>query len=489
MSVEPIGVLFVLFGALILMRGPVYAMYLLIPTMVLGSCAALILSNASIQPAHLLMAFTVMAVLSRPGTLSFIMSRITFPREGFWFVATVIYGVVGAFILPRFFAGATYVVAIGATSSGGTAPILVPLTPTTGNVTQSIYFIGDLVFFLICYVVALNREGLAAITNAILIYCALNIFFALVDLATFWTGTAFLLDFMRNATYGIQDEAVINGLKRINGSFTEASSFAASSLWSGCFAFQLWLGGIRPRLTFSLAIINMILVVFATSTTGYVVLPMMLAIMYLASLLRVFRGATLPRTVYAYLALSPLALMLLVSIVMLTPALSGPIMDMIRDMVLNKGSSGSAAERGMWNQTALNTFFATYGLGAGIGTVRASSFPIAVLANLGAPGALTYGIFILMVLFKPTERPLDWTTAQIQAAARTSCLVALIMSCIAGTMVDLGLPFYMLAAIACATCDFLPVRRKPEPEDDSVDLKLPLLGGRRPAIAGTGQET
>ncbi|WP_454811599.1 hypothetical protein [Labrys neptuniae] len=454
MSIEPIGLFFLLLGILVLVRGPIFGIYLLVPTMVLGSCAALIVSNASIQPSHLLLAFTAMALIAQPGTWPSILGRLTFPREGFWFAATTVLGIVGAFILPRFFAGVTYVVAIGATSSGGSALILVPLSPTTGNLTQSIYFIGDLVFFLICYLVALNKQGLEAITNAILIYCALNIFFALVDLATYWTGTSFLLDFMRNSTYGIQDEAVINGLKRINGSFTEASAFAASSLWAGCFAFRLWLGGIRPRLTFALAAINMLLVVFATSSTGYVVLPLMLGIMYLASLLRVARGTALPRGVYAYLGLAPLLLMVILAIVFLTPALSGPIMDMVRDMVLNKGASASAEERGMWNQTALNAFFATYGAGAGIGTVRASSFPVAVLANLGAVGALTYGIFILMALFKPASRPLDWTTTQIQAAARTSCLVALIMSSISGTMVDLGLPFYMLAGIACATCDF-----------------------------------
>ncbi|OCC06050.1 hypothetical protein BA190_04830 [Labrys sp. WJW] len=459
-SLEPIGVFFILLGILALRRGPIFGVSVLIPCMIFGSSAALILAGTTIQPAHLLLGFTAASVLTRPGTWSVVTARLTFPREGFWFVATAAVGIVGAFILPRFFAGASYVAAIGATSDGGSAPILVPLSPTTGNLTQSVYFIGDIVCFLICYIVARTREGLEAVTNAVVAYCALNIFFAAVDLATFWTGTAFLLDFMRNTTYTMHDDTVVNGLKRINGSFTEAAAFASSSMWAGSFALRLWLGNIRPQLTFWLALINLLLVIFCTSTSGYVALPVVLAILYAESLLRLVRGGPLPRSVYAYLAFAPLLLAVIVAAVLLTPALAETIYGMIQDFVLNKGTSQSAAERGMWNQTALETFFATYGLGAGIGTVRASSFPLAVLANLGAIGALTYGIFILMVLFKPAIRPLDWATIQLRAALRIGCLVGLIMATISGTLIDLGLPFYMLAGIACATCDLDSGARK-----------------------------
>lgn len=460
MSLEPIGVFFILLGILTLRRGPVFGVSMLIPCMIFGSSAALILAGTTIQPAHLLLGFTAASVLTRPGTWSVVTARLTFPREGFWFVATAAVGVVGALILPRFFAGAAYVAAIGATSDGGSAPILVPLSPTTGNLTQSVYFIGDIVCFLICYVVARTREGLEAVTNAVVAYCALNIFFAVVDLATFWTGTAFLLDFMRNTTYTMHDDTVVNGLKRINGSFTEAAAFASSSMWAGSFSLRLWLGNIRPQLTFWLALINLLLVIFCTSTSGYVALPVVLAILYAESLLRLIRGGPLPRSVYAYLAFAPLLLAVIVAAVLLTPTLAETIYGMMQDFVLNKGTSQSAAERGMWNQTALETFFATYGLGAGIGTVRASSFPLAVLANLGAIGALTYGIFILMVLLKPSIRPLDWGTIQLRAAVRVGCLVGLIMATISGTLIDLGLPFYMLAGIACATCDLESGPRK-----------------------------
>ena len=461
MSVEPIGLVILLLGILILKRGPLFGIYAFIPSTLMGACAALILSGTTIQPAHLLMGFMAMAVLSRPGTWSHISSRLTFPREGFWFIATASIGVVGAYLFPRIFAGSTYVAAVGSAASGAFM-VQVPLGPTSGNFTQTVYFIGDLICFLTCYIVARTREGFEAATKAFLLYCGMNILFALLDIATYQTNTSFLLDFMRNSTYAMLDDDIVNGMKRIVGSFTEASSFSYATTGASAFAFRLWLGGVRPTLTLSLALINMTLLILSTSTTAYVALPVLLAYMYATTLWRAMRSSALPRSVFAFLAFAPLLLVVGVAIVLLTPSWSATVYQMINDMIFNKATSDSGVERGSWNRSAINTFFVTYGLGAGIGTLRASSFPLAVISNLGAAGTITYGLFILITLFKRAPQALDWDVHEVRAAARTACIALMIPASLSGALIDLGLPFSILAALACAANEVEPVERPEE---------------------------
>lgn len=450
MQVEPIGAFVLLLGILILMRGPNLGFYILVVSNLLVTCAALFVTaigGAPVQPAHLLLGFVTLAMLAQPGTWSHMSTTLAFPREGFWFMATAVCGMVGAILFPRIFAGAVYVSAIS--SSGDSGPALVPLAPTTGNLTQSIYFFGDLGYFLICYAFASRREGFDILARAFFAYCCFNIMFAFLDLATFWTNTSFLLDFMRNTSYAILDDTVINGLKRINGSFTEASSFGSATLGTFGYSFRLWLGGVRPALTLAVALVSLVLLIFCTATTAYAALPVLLTLLYGTALWRLIRGPV-PKTVMAFLLFAPLLFAVITVTAMLIPAIGDQIWAMLKVMLFDKGTSQSAIERGSWNQAGINLFFATYGLGGGIGSVRTSSFPVAVISNLGVAGALTYGLFIAMVLLKPAPRLLDWYVHEVRAAARFACVACLITASISSTLIDLGLSFYMLAALACA---------------------------------------
>jgi hypothetical protein len=73
-----------------------------------------------------------------------------------------------------------------------------------------------------------------------------------------------------------------------------------------------------------------------------------------------------------------------------------------------------------------------------------------VLGNIGAIGAATYGSFLFAVLFRRKNR---WATpfpAACQRAARWACLGQLIGASVSGSFIDLGLPFFMFAGLACA---------------------------------------
>jgi hypothetical protein len=476
MAVEPIGAFALLLGLLILMRGPVVGFYILIPSGLLGSCAVLFLTaigGAPIQPAHLMLGFVTLAMFAQPGIPGQMWSALAFPREGFWLLMTALFGAMGAILFPRIFAGAAYVSAIGAGDGDGSA-LLIPLGPTTGNLTQSVYFFGDVVYFLVCYVFARTRQGFDVLAHSYFIYCVLNIVFAFVDLATFWTNTSFLLDFMRNTTYTMHDDTVVNGLKRIVGSFTEASSFGSVTLGTFAFSFRLWLGGVRPALTLSVALISLVLLILCTATTAYAALPLMLALLYCTSLWRLIRGPV-PKTVMAFLLFAPLLFIVISGAIMLIPAIGDQVRAIADIMLFNKASSQSAAERGTWNQAALDTFFATYGLGGGIGSVRASSFLLAVIGNLGVIGGLTYSLFLAMILLKRSARPLDWYVREVRAAARTTCLANIVTNSISGSLIDLGLSFFMLAALACAANETTRTQNVSKEEEEVPNLLVMKL--------------
>jgi hypothetical protein len=118
--------------------------------------------------------------------------------------------------------------------------------------------------------------------------------------------------------------------------------------------------------------------------------------------------------------------------------------------VLHKLSSDSGVERGRWNEQALVNFKDTQWLGAGVGSVRASSFPVAVLGNIGAIGACSYGAFVLAVLFRRRNRWSEPYPAACQSAARWACFAQLAGASVAGSFIDLGLPFFVFAGLASA---------------------------------------
>ncbi|MGH7093696.1 MAG: hypothetical protein ACREFB_09210, partial [Stellaceae bacterium] len=124
--------------------------------------------------------------------------------------------------------------------------------------------------------------------------------------------------------------------------------------------------------------------------------------------------------------------------------------NMVDQTVIDKLASRSGVEREMWNAQALVNFADTHGFGAGDGSVRASSFPIAVLGNIGVIGAVTYALFLFRLLCGRRDR---WTApfpATCQSAARWACFAQLVGASVAGSFIDLGLPFFIFAGLACA---------------------------------------
>lgn len=447
MSVEPIGVLTIVLGLLCLPLGYRATFGALLCTALFGAAAAILVGGANIQPAHLFLSFALVAVLTRRHEAAAAVRALTFGQPGFWLLCLVIFAVGSALLMPRFLAGATQIVPLGASEYADTGST-VPLGPVSSNFTQSVYMAADLACYVITAAIGTTQLGFRAVVAAILGYCAGNILLAMLDIGTYATGTQGILDFMRNAQYTMHSDDQVNGVKRIVGSFPEASAFARATLGAFAFTGTLWLSGRTPTVTGPMALASLALVILSTSSTGLAGAPLVAVILY-AGLVR--RTGFQPNRPFSSAAVvcAPIILMVVILAVLLDERASETVRSYIDTLILSKSSSTSAVERSSWNTAALQNFFDSFGFGVGLGTIRTSSFPIALLANVGIPGTAFYILFAATALFR---QPKGRRTYEADAglAARNACLALIIGDTLAAPTVEQGLLFYALAALACA---------------------------------------
>lgn len=451
MQIEPLGAVVLGLGCLGLLAGPSFTIYTFLVSTLLGAAAAIVLTSlsfANVQPAHLLLLFLVGAALVRPHALRTAMNSLAFPNAGFWLLLTATYAVLSAALLPRIFAGATYVFAIARTELGP-GIVAMPLAPASGNITQSVYFLGDVVCFLAFYVFAAEAGGLKVTVRAVLLCAVINLLFALLDIASWLTNTADFLGFIRNANYRMLDDATVLGFKRIVGSFPEASTFAYFTLGWFAFCTRLWLGGLHPRLSGGIALASLAVVAFSTSSTGYGGLAGFAAALYLVNLGRILVRPATRQTLAFVLAAPLIAGVLLIGLYLHQPSWQA-VEGLVEKTVVTKLASESGIERERWNDQAMVNLADTHGLGAGTGSVRASSFPIAVLSNIGVIGAATYGCFLLALFLPGRDRWQGSYPKAAQSAARWACFTQLVAASVSGSFIDLGLPFFIFAGLGCA---------------------------------------
>jgi hypothetical protein len=449
MTVEPIGLIALLIGIIGLFRAPTFLVYAFVTSTLLGAAAAFnvtAIGGVSIPPAHLLFGFLAIRLVGTREIRHEIGEALSPGRPGFWLALTVILSLVTAYFMPRLFAGATFVFPVRAQFAG-----LVPLEPATSNVTQSVYFIADATCFLILSGFAATRGGIRVLLGAALLAATVNLVFAALDLITYFTNTAELLSFIRNANYTMLVETDVAGFKRIVGSFVEASSFGGATLGYFAFTGRLWLLGVQPRLTATLALLSLAAVLFATSTTAYVGLAVFLGLSYLDVLIRTMSGPSPPQ-MRLFVVGAPLMVVVLGFAVALSDTYSVMVRDLLDTFFFNKMSTASGQERGAWNQMALQSFFDTMGFGFGNGSGRASSFIIAALSSLGLFGSVPFAMFFISLFFgRGSNTKLDATEEAARQSAKSMCLAWLITGTVSDPLIELGLGFYTFAALAGAS--------------------------------------
>lgn len=130
-----------------------------------------------------------------------------------------------------------------------------------------------------------------------------------------------------------------------------------------------------------------------------------------------------------------------------------PFVRLINSTIINKADSGSGHERTYWNVKSLQSFLDTSGLGVGFGSSRASSWPIAVLSQLGLFGSLMMG-GLLCVLARGLGAVRQWVdpeTDAVVASVRNAALASIIAMSVSGGSADPGILFFIALAVVCAT--------------------------------------
>jgi hypothetical protein len=446
MTVELIGGIALVFGLIGLFVDQSFIVYVFFGSTLLGAAAAFILDSlggTTIQPAHMLLGFLTIKLMTSRDIRAGALRAISFGTPGFWLAVTVAYATIGAYMMPRLFLGQTYTFAVRAQGENYAAP----LAPTTSNLTQSVYLIGDFICFFVLSGLGSSEAGRKMLGRAALMCVILNLGFAVLDLATYATGTAELMSFIRNSTYSMLNDTEMAGFKRVVGSFVEASSFGYWTLGYFAFVTSLWLNGVAVRMTLVLSILSFLALLFSTSTTAYAGLAGYLFVEFSIVAMNFLFGRVRPQMLI-FLACAPMLMALVVILICLNDASYAYVSNLLDTIVFSKMSSGSGIERSSWNSQAVQNFLDTFGFGVGNGSVRASSFAVAVIASLGFPGAITYGLFLLMVWFKKSTPALPVVSAT-QRAAKSACLAWVIAASASGGFIDLGLPFFAFAAIAC----------------------------------------
>jgi hypothetical protein len=447
MGIEPIGILTLVFALFCLLADFSAATRVFILASVLGAAAAFSIGSASIQPAHFLLLFVAVSAFRQPAIWHGTIKGLSFGRPGFWLACLVVYGGLSAYFAPRIFADASLIVPLGQSDFPITSGVA-RLGPVSSNLTQSVYLTSDLVCFAIIAAIASVEKGFEAVVGGLLAYAMANLLFAVLDVASAALGVSELLHFFRNADYTLRNEDTVNGVKRIVGSWPEASAFAGTTLGVFGFTSTMWLCGLQPKWTGPLAGGSLLAIVLSTSSTGLFATPLCLALLYATALSRCGAHRSRQNSSF-FVVLAPLVVVAVGLAIVAHADLYDQLYDYIDMALLSKSTSDSGMTRSSWNNLGIQNFFDTYGLGAGLGTARTSSFPIALLSNVGVPGTLFFLLFAVSV-FSFRRAPNSAYVSDIRASARNGCFCLLIGTLVAGPTVDLGLLFFILAGLTAA---------------------------------------
>jgi hypothetical protein len=357
--------------------------------------------------------------------------------------AIIAYAVVTAFVLPRLFVEQTMVFV---PVNNQIVPL--PLRPVPGNLNRSAYLIlNGLIFLAVC--IQLRRGAMAEIRLGFLVFAGANAALGLTDVIGKLVGMGDLLAPIRTADYNMLTEQTAGQFFRIMGAFPEPSGYAGGgALPALAFAFVDW-RSTGSRISLTIAVVLLMLLIFSTSSTAYAGLAILLAVYSVASVVSILRGRIQMHHILMF-ASGWIALTMLVALYLYDERQMDPIVKMLLDATLNKSESASALERGMWNAQSIQNFFDTFGMGVGLGSTRSSSWPISVLAQLGAIGSVGFIIAVAALATGPL-RLREPGVGPLAASASCAALAWMAGSSFGGNAADPNMLFF-LAMATVSTC-------------------------------------
>jgi hypothetical protein len=375
-----------------------------------------------------------------------------------WIVcALMIYVCIGALLFPRLFAGQTSAFVSSRTGKG---VYEAALAPVSANISQAGYFIlAGLTFLAVCLL--LQRSGtLADIRRGFFLWFTLHVAMGILDLLGKVSGAGDILAPIRSANYAMLTQVREAGFWRIAGAFSEASAFGGASLAGLAFTYTYW-RKTGSKFAFGLGAALFVLLLLSTSSTAYVGLAIV-SVPVVFSIVKSLASGRL-RSGEAMLAgLLPPLLLCAMAAGLFYPHFFDPVLQLVDSTVVNKVTSVSGQERSYWNYKSLQSFFDTGGLGVGLGSSRASSWPIALLSQLGLFGtAMMMILLAMLVRGLRGVRRINPEVDAIASSVRACALAGLVAASLASGSADPGIVFLIPLAVVLVS-RLLPV------EDDRV---------------------
>jgi hypothetical protein len=256
---------------------------------------------------------------------------------------------------------------------------------------------------------------------------------------------------VRNANYAIVAQSV-GGWPRLQGAFSEPSALASFTTVPFAALAALWLRGIEPGRTGPLAVVSGLVLLGTLSSTAFVSMSVLLVILALMQLWLAIASHQRQMRFGMVSCAFLVAIVVACALILWWPTWLQRFVDIAWAMVFQKADSDSGIERLSWAMGTWDNFVDSYGLGTGAGSARGSSWPLVVLGNTGALGALAVLVCLGLCLFVP-GRGLSAQTSALLFACRMALLARLIPMTLSGTMIDPGIQVFIMIGLIAGLLD------------------------------------
>jgi len=472
----------------LLARASVLAMFAMLMLCGLFGGAAAIslpaLGGSSIPPVCFCLGFLVLRLLILGPRYSELVWQSLRDNALLWIFA--IYGIAMAMIGPHLFVTDIKIVPMRGTDAKIWATY--PLVFSAQNITASFYLFATAMTASCAYAVCRLRGGAETLVGGAIALVAAHMTLGIISVVFANSLVMTFLNLFRNGNYAQLDQSV-NGYVRMTGIMTEPSAFAGFGFIWAVFLIECWYRNVRPRVTGSLGLAMMLVLLASTSSTAYVSIAAYTGIFALRIIL-VPDQVPFGKVMIAGLVGSIVATSIIVTLLML-PSLVVQLATMLSDLTIHKKDSTSGIQRAFWARQGLAAFFASTGLGIGPGSFRSSSIVTAVLGATGILGATSlccYLVSVLKPLRSSTYHRRVGTAEATGIAASWAAICLLIPASIASPTADPGSDFAILAgsALALRMRSRGEVSSRLEHSSGPSNLETPQHGPAASLAAGSG---
>jgi len=447
-----------------------FALYLFFGVSVFGGLSLLPPGAAGNVPPETICAALLIGktFVGRKRFMTFLSYALDMRKLGILAVFSV-YAVITAFLYPRLFAGTVRLYALNFAGN------LSGLSPTSANITQTIYMLISIGMAFVFAYSGQRPEFRKHFLHASLLSASLLLFSGFLDMGLGGAGQEALLAPFHNATYHLLDDVSIAGQKRVVGFMPEASSFGGACCGSLAFLLfnrAIYEGSLRKWVLPLVAAGLTYMIYASTSSGGYVGLAIIAAIAALRFVMQIafikrFTPVQLRMIVSAIVATCAVA----VALVLLPRSVFEHMYTLLDVVLFQKSTSSSYLERNSWTQAGIAAFWATDGIGVGVGSIRTSNWLVNFAASTGVIGLVLFGSFVLRTLIGSKGYP-DPKSRKFATGLKLALLPGFVVGSLSGTTPDPGSGMLLTLGLIYA------LRQKPIPSVQNSRFKtrrdLPL---------------